>query len=422
MTGNQPSSANVEAILCVYWYPFCQSPSLVNLAHELIETSVFTACIDCRYATPVDTLLQKYILSDNSSPRKPTATALHAIPKAYSLSAIMVALRLVPALPWIVREIRSAKSYFSGLIPYVSLLKSQSKSAIYICADKFSLLPCLIASRRPQLYYSLEAGPIVEEHGLLRGLLSIIERIYLKIYKPILISQSKKRASVLQPQASNPLIIPVTSRRGAVSKADYIRKSYSISESRTIVSIIGGLGEDQLTSKLLHACLSWSDRFVLFVHSGSGSYHPNVINLSIAHPHKIILSTDSFSIDQAEDLLYAGSDIGVVLYDDLGFNYRNTAFSSGKLASYLRAGIPLLLPPFEEYSELLNEFKLGLQVRDLRSSESLLQVLLDEYSFFSAQARDAFQKIYHYNNYRGIVTSSLEAMRTSKVNAKNTIY
>lgn len=423
MKPRKSSPEAVEVILCVYWYPFNQSPSLVNLVHELIESVNIKVCVDARFTLADNSKLAKYITTDIEIKRTGVILDLSRRERNKKWTKAFEKVKKRKWLLSIFHELMLFRQYLSRLISYTQLLRRQNKSAVYICADKTTLLPCLLAKRNPRIYYSLEATPIDEENSLVGRFLNLIERYYFKSHDVLLISQTEKRADLIQPRSRNRLLIPVTTRRDAISKNSYIRKEYNINENHTIVSVIGGLGEDQLTSKLLTSSSKWADEFLLFVHASGGKYSSWVIDFARSNPKKIILSKDIFSMEQAEDLLFAGSDIGIVLYDDLGFNYRNTAYSSGKLSAYLRAGIPVLMPAFEEYSELLDRYKLGVQINDVEEVGKSLDLIKNDYEFFSAQARRAFDGIYHYKNYSGMVTSRIKSIvEANQSTRRNTFY
>lgn len=67
--------------------------------------------------------------------------------------------------------------------------------------------------------------------------------------------------------------------------------------------------------------------------------------------NELILSTQFLSDDEL-DALVASADVGLALYDNDKPNTRFTAFSSEKIATYLRCGVPFIAFDNESYREL----------------------------------------------------------------------
>ena len=74
--------------------------------------------------------------------------------------------------------------------------------------------------------------------------------------------------------------------------------------------------------------------------------------------HSQDISTDFVAEDKI-DLLIRSSDIGLCWYSSHDDNNKHTAFSSEKIALFLRNGIPILTNFSETYAELYTKFNCG---------------------------------------------------------------
>lgn len=392
--------------LVVFYYPFASSPSLLNLYGDLV--------MDC-YVKLLDA---NSVATSNNSPLK-TSKRLE-LPQADSgqntnslqssrlyISAKNLITQFLDKInPLILAELNEIRNYLHGFIAFCRMLRSENDLDIYIVADKYSLLPALLAFRWPIVYYSLEVTPLSEERHWYLRILNIFESIFIRLCNPLVISQSMARANLLMPNLSKLLIIPVTCSKELGFKSDFLRSYLGIPDYKKILLCAGSLGHENLTDEILKRSKEWPDDYVLVLHSCYNKYNRHYIEAEANSPSRIILTRLSLSADEAEELIYPSADIGIIQYADLGFNYRNTVFSSGKLAAFLRAGIPLILPNFEEYNVLLKYYKVGIQANPHQISDKV-KIIFDNYSSFQYQCQKAYRKYYHYDNYRGKVFRKL---------------
>jgi hypothetical protein len=194
----------------------------------------------------------------------------------------------------------------------------------------------------------------------------------------------------------------------SIDRSDRLRRLLDINDDRIILLSAGGMNDSDCTIDLILESRQFPDNFCLVLHSSNGNYSPGIIHAASQFPDRVILSTLKFSAEEASNIIYPGADIGIVFYRNNEINQMDTVFSSGKLAAFLRAGIPTLLPLFPQYRELLDHYKVGLQssVTDISISAS---VILNNYPYFRSQALQAYDAIYNYKNYSGLVVESLRS-------------
>jgi hypothetical protein len=393
-----------KIVIAIYWYPFNSSPSLINLAHELIDTQECIICVDHRFSTNLDSRIEEKCITN----KKDEEGYVQYIAENKSKNKIYIVIKKLKSK---FKKNKFAKSlllvygYINGLISFSKIIRQQDRKSIIIAADKFSLLPCIIAGRIPQFYYSLEVNNFINEPNALYKILHTIERAYVALKKPMIISQSERRISVIS-NSNKRIIIPVTSRRNKISRNSELRRTINIESDKIVIMMIGGLGYDQYGEEIINKILQLSEKYVLVIRTPSGMYEEKLIHISLNNS-RLKLIYGEYSLEEVEDKIYSAGDIGIVMYRDLGINYRATAYSSGKLAAFMRSGTPCILSDFEENVELLNRYEVGSICSQIDSIEKSFEDILNNYSDISRNAHIAYENIYQYSNYYGLITREI---------------
>lgn len=391
--------------LISYYYPFNRAPSLQNLVKDLASHYDISVLVDNRFRIGIGDDVVRYVKN-----KRTVVDAEVNNNRVQSHKQVFIAL-----LPeWIKNMLINAiifKNYFYPLISFVNEFFHYRKSDVVIVADKGSLFASLMMIKIPDIYYSLEVSPFKEEPNALFKFLHAIEYLYVKIFDPYVISQSYNRAMLLQKKTEKQVLIPVSSYGERLGKSDYLRRHFELRENQKIILLAGGLGDDQMTNEVVAQINKINSSYVIVLHSATGAFSKSLLTLIDSLPNKgrVLLTTERLSIDDSEKMIYAGADIGIVMYRDLGFNYRNTAYSSGKLASFLRAGVPVIVPNFQEFKEVINKYRFGM-CSDVESlSETVDSIMLD-YGNYVKSAYLAYDKIYRYSNYSGIMNNVIDLL------------
>lgn len=402
-------AARPRVALIVWGYPFDKSPSLQNLARDLLPGHELALWIDPRHAQglPADLAAR---LALPAPPPAPVAAGT-----AYQRSGLERLLRRMPGpLRAAAREAYVVRELLRGLPAFVRALRrataGRAAADIAIVADKSSLLAARLAGLVPDLYFSLEATPLAEETSIAGRWLNRLETRSVRRHRPWVIAQSPARATLVQPDASRHVIVPVTSDGEPLPPSNWLRQRHGIRPEQRVLLIAGGLGVDQLTPEIVSAAAAWDPCLVLVLHSASGRYPPELLALvheltsQPALAGRVKLSADHFTIDEAERQVYAGADIGIVYYRDLGFNFRHTAYSSGKLAAFLRAGVPVIVPEFDEFQQAVRDHGYG-ACASVQAMGDVALALLARHDAHRSSARRAYDAVYRHERYRGRVAA-----------------
>lgn len=394
--------------LVVYMYPFDKSPSLQNLARDLQRTHRVTVLLDPRHAGT----LAPDIAACVAVPSTPAAAPPgHTYPRGRFETFARE--RLPGWLRRWARDLFIARELLAPMPAFRRFLRSHPRPQRLIAADKPSLLACLLAGRVPDLYYSLEATPLREEDSRTYQLLNLVESLYVRWARPGVVAQSPARAGLVQPRVDRQILIPVTSDGAAFPRSSFLREHLGLAPEHRILLIAGGLGPDQMTFEILRQAAGWDPALVLVLHSASGRYTPELLAAARdpALAGRVRLTELQLNIEDAERLVYASADIGLVFYRDIGFNHRHTAYSSGKLAAFLRAGVPVVVPDFDEFRAALARFRFGEAV-PLEGIGAAAAAMLSDPGPYIHQARLAFEQVYSFGRYAGRVAAYLADGKT----------
>lgn len=119
------------------------------------------------------------------------------------------------------------------------------------------------------------------------------------------------------------------------------------------------------------------------------------------------ISTDL--LNQAEiNKLIKKADIGICVYSNDTINDRLTAFSSEKIARYLKFGVPIISFYNESYRMLFDDIKCGVMIHNYDELEDAVDKIKKNYPFFVDNALAAYEKYYNFDNNIGKLIEFLE--------------
>jgi hypothetical protein len=120
---------------------------------------------------------------------------------------------------------------------------------------------------------------------------------------------------------------------------------------------------------------------------------------------------------QDYDPLIDGADVGLAFYVSTGgssFTQRNVqtiGLSSGKLAYYLRAGLPVVVNRAASVASLVEASGCGMAVEDVRGIGLSLERIALDYATFSRRACDFFAEHLDFRRAFGEVVQRVDALR-----------
>ena len=216
------------------------------------------------------------------------------------------------------------------------------------------------------------------------------------------IVQDKDRASLLAAQNDIPtdrIVYVPNAYRGAARrrKSFFAHQLLDISPEETVVLAPGSVAPWAMSEQIVSSASDWPEGFVLVVHARfdirDNAYARRVV--TAADPKRVRFSTSPLPTDEYAALIDS-ADIGLALYQpqqreryDQG-NLRALGLSSGKLAAFLRAGVPAIVSRLRGAADLVEEYECGAVIDGAEGLPSALGMVRDRQDEFGANAVKAF--------------------------------
>ena len=268
----------------------------------------------------------------------------------------------------------------------------------------FSGAPVAIECRKPFVYLSLELNNLsFERRGIWRKIKKFMEKRYHR--KAVFtVIQDKTRKEIIQKDNNLdnhkfrylPVSIPGPPIK---NRSNFLRKKFNIDDNRPIVLYTGTLDFWTCMIDIVKSALDWPDDWVFIIH-GPRNNSDYLLELKKLANNKenIIFSSHWYSYEQLPELI-SGGDVGLVFYQDYTINNICTEKASGKLAYYLKCGVPVVTSDFKGYRDLFRSYRCGEVCGKFRELETKIDLILKNSQKYREQSLECFQRLYNFDNY-----------------------
>jgi hypothetical protein len=191
-------------------------------------------------------------------------------------------------------------------------------------------------------------------------------------------------------------------------RCHYLHQKYELSEETKIILWIGMLPRYSEAEALVLQAKSWPDPYVLVFHTRydaqSDSYIKKLRDLS--DPQKTLFSLKPISYESLDKII-TSAHIGLALYKNTGLNASMMGKSSGKIAQFLRYGIPVISQKFSSLEWIADE-NAGILVDNVSEINSTITEIDQNYPAVSNNAIYAFNEhlsveLYLRKSYANII-------------------
>ncbi|NVN97983.1 MAG: hypothetical protein HXX17_01575 [Geobacteraceae bacterium] len=412
-----------------YWYPVAFSPSIINSA---------TALADEGYS--VDIIVDRYIFNDieitRPSIRVIYCTSLPPVHRAGSaqdssstngtkesptsfLTRLANTLELQKPWNWLVTRFH-LKWFYERLLFLLGAWKvvKGRDFSFFIGAEPEGLFVASVLGRLKRVnycYHSLELFLLTDSSSRLDKLRKSLEADANRGAAFTLIQDEARAACLIKANglSSQPVILlPVSEPGPAVTqKTKFLHTRLGIDESKKIVLALGGIFYGNFSLEIAMQTISekWPEDWVLVFHGfcSDAAYVGKIMESS--HPGRVYLSVDPVSIDELT-ILTASADIGIALYDSPDDdNNALTIFSSGKIAQYMKCGLPIIVNDFPATVAVVTEYGCGRCIHDVDSLIVAINSIDSDLAQYRERALKMFSLKYDFINYFSKVISMIGA-------------
>jgi len=162
-------------------------------------------------------------------------------------------------------------------------------------------------------------------------------------------------------------------------KNSYLYDSLGIDKDKKIALFMGTVAQWSMADYILESAKLWSEDWVLVVHSRYGldqGVRPYYAKYKCSD--NIYFSLEPIADFNQLDSIIHSADVGIAFYEPTyqckytGNNIKYLGMASGKIATYLQHGLPIIINEIGRMSEHVREYKLGLVIDDKRNLNTSL--------------------------------------------------
>lgn len=254
-----------------------------------------------------------------------------------------------------------------------------------------------LAAGAPLVYYSLELLLSDEISSPAEAAIKARER-QLSERAALVIVQDADRGRLLADDNNIPMdrlallpnAPPGPARR---QRTRYWHDHFGLAPDVQVVLHSGSLGDWTGIESIVESVSAWPDNWVLVVHTRYDAESSGYVDRlrATADPRRVFFSLRPVP-RQDYDALIDGADIGLAFYvpsDNSSFTQRNVqtiGLSSGKLAYYLRAGLPVIVNRATALGDVMESAGCGVAVEDAGSIPRALELIEPRWEAYSDAA------------------------------------
>jgi glycosyltransferase involved in cell wall biosynthesis len=278
-----------------------------------------------------------------------------------------------------------------------------------------------LARGAPVVYHSLELLLSDELSTPADERLKATERTQSR-HAAFVIVQDEERARLLADDNRLPfgnMVLVPNSPPGPARRqpSKFWHERFGLSDTQRVVLHSGSLGGWTGIDDIIDSLPTWPDGWVLVVHTRyDAETSPYVERLRTrADSDRVKFSLKPVS-REAYDELIDGADVGLAFYvatGDSSFTQRNIqtiGLSSGKLAYYLRAGLPVIVNGSASIASLIDAEGCGIAVEGAHDIAAALLRMDADSDAFSRRAQEFFERHLDFSRAFDEVLSRIEAL------------
>lgn len=186
----------------------------------------------------------------------------------------------------------------------------------------------------------------------------------------------------------NSFILPLASAGIGEFSNKRLRSDLGIPENKNVAILMGSIADWTMSKEIVNSIDTWPNNWVLIIHNRYGDTALVIKKLNIneqLYADKIYISNHPSEMVDDMGYILNGVSAGIALYrpdfksPSIGKNILYLGLSSGKIATYLRYGIPVIMNNIGLYSDLAkergfgvvinNEFEIGKSLREIEKNK-----------------------------------------------------
>lgn len=269
--------------------------------------------------------------------------------------------------------------------------------------------------RVPFYYWSLEL--FASPDTLRTRILSFLQRRACEAAAGILVQDRRRADALLRGTAASHekiLLVPNgPAGPPSLRRSDFLQAKFDIPEGLRIVLHAGMLDDCVLSLRLAESVRAWPGSYCLVLHANQTIPPSNrhVQKIRAVADQRVFLSLDPVPATDVDEVI-ASATIGLATYEkDLGTNWDLMAAASGKLASYLRNGVPVICTDQTGMRELMERYHCGVAIASVDEIPEALDRISRDYAAFREGAVECYLNEYEFSTHFAPVLDALTPTR-----------
>lgn len=187
-----------------------------------------------------------------------------------------------------------------------------------------------------------------------------------------------------------------------ISSSTFLHKLLGLNINTKIILWMGAVSPGDGALELAGATEDWPENIILVFHFRSKKYSPYMQQiLEFNGKGKTIISTNPLPFNDVDSIVKSAS-IGLGLYAEKGLNTEYMGFSSGKINSFLRFGIPVIVKNFKGLNWVLDS-GVGISLDNSLGVLNAIKEILRDYVTFQTNSINFYNSILSFDkNFRKI--------------------
>lgn len=391
----------------LYGYGLGNSPSLINAAKMFATTGYCVDFFTCgTFLGDISFDDPKIQIHEIAKPGEWRSTS-NIVSRILRFASIKIR-GLKHLLSWSLQVRSEEKSITKAVLYYVDSLVTIINQTKYKCL--FGVEPaglmaaCLLASKYeiPVVYYNMELHFSPDISTANEFVAKNIEKKFNK-FTLFTITQDRERARMLSEENSisedSIVTVPVCADgEPFMEKTSYLRERLGLGEDARIILYAGFIVDWAMCEELAISAQSWPNNWVLVLHSHGyfdGRYMEKIKKYEGERVH---FSSTPVPYEELPALL-ASADIGIALYRDLGKNFTLISSASGKLAHYLKSGLPVIVNSYRGVAQVVAKYVCGISVDNPSEIKDAVKNIFDNYEKMRSGAYLCYEENYRFSRH-----------------------
>lgn len=218
---------------------------------------------------------------------------------------------------------------------------------------------------------------------------------------------------------ANKLLLPLASKGVGTTAETRMRDKLGIPVDKKVAIVIGSVSSWSMTREIIRSVTDWPDEWVLILHERYGRTRELLADelegLAPLIRERIYISNyASILVDEMAEIL-SGIDAGLAFYKPdykggplTGDNLKFLGLASGKISTYLRYGVPVIVNQIGLFAEQVQAYNLGSVVSAPDQIENVLPDLAQ--GGYSDDIEHYFSSKLDFNVYADEVLSRIESV------------